>query len=73
LSDDPLQLELNGGRFKLSIASLESRVVAAQFAHGRGGFALHGPESKGAAVLYLKEEGSLTFHGSDGEVTARLP
>ena len=48
------------------------RVGTAQFAHGGGGFALHGPESKGAAVLYLKDSGSLTFYGPDGEVLERL-
>lgn len=49
------------------------RVGVAQFAHGGGGVALHGPESKGAAVLYFKDEGSLTLYGSDGEVVGRLP
>jgi hypothetical protein len=41
------------------------------FAHGGGGFALHGPEAKGAAVLYLKGDGNLTFFGAEGEVQAR--
>lgn len=49
------------------------RLGAAQFAHGGGGFALHGPGSKGAAVLYLKEQGSLTFYDEDGEVLRRVP
>lgn len=49
------------------------RVGAAQFSHGGGGFALHGPQSKGAAVLYLKGTGSLSFYGPEGEVTLRLP
>jgi hypothetical protein len=49
------------------------RVGAAQFAHGGGGFALHGPEMKGAAVLYLKGDGSLTFIDEAGEVVARIP
>lgn len=51
----------------------EPRVGAAQFAHGGGGFALHGPGLKGAAVLYLKGEGSLTFFDSAGAVTSRIP
>ena len=50
-----------------------TRVGVAQFAHGGGGFALHGPEAKGAAVLYLQGDGSLTFYGPDGDVQARYP
>ena len=50
-----------------------TRVGVAQFAHGGGGFALHGPDSKGAAVLYLKGSGSLRFFGADGETTLRIP
>jgi len=49
------------------------RVGSAQYAHGGGGFALHGPKSEGAAVLYLKDEGSLTFYGHDGAVLERIP
>lgn len=49
------------------------RVGAAQFAHGGGGFALHGPEGKGSAVLYLKGDGSLTFFDADGGVRRRIP
>jgi hypothetical protein len=49
------------------------RVGAAQFAHGGGGFALHGPDSKGAAVLYLKENGSLTFYDDEGNPTLEVP
>jgi len=49
------------------------RVGAAQFAHGGGGFALHGPGLKGAAVLYLKGAGTLSFYDSSGAVTARFP
>jgi hypothetical protein len=44
------------------------RVGAAQFAHGGGGFALHGPGGQTSAVLYLKDEGSLSFHRADGSV-----
>ena len=50
------------------------RVGAAQYAHGGGGFALHGDESKGAAVLYMKDrKGTLTFYDDGGGVRARLP
>lgn len=50
------------------------RVGAAQFAHGGGGFALHGDGSKGAAVLYLaNRRGSLRFFDEDGAVIDRLP
>jgi hypothetical protein len=49
------------------------RVGVAQFAHGGGGFALHGPQGRGAAVLYLKGDGSLTFYDVAGAVTARFP
>jgi hypothetical protein len=54
-------------------ANGDVRVGAAQFAHGGGGFALHGPNMKGGAVLYLKGEGSLSFFGSDGKTSLRLP
>ncbi len=49
-----------------------TRIGIAQFAHGGGGVALHGPESRGAAVLYLKNEGSLRFFDSEGEVTNQV-
>lgn len=49
------------------------RVGAAQFAHGCGGFALHGPESKGGAALYYKTRGSLTFYEGDGKIVQRIP
>lgn len=49
-----------------------TRIGIAQFAHGGGGVALHGPESKGAAVLYLKDEGSLRFFDSEGVVTHQV-
>lgn len=49
------------------------RIGIAQFSHGGGGVALHGPKSKGAAVLYLHGEGSLRFFDPDGEVTTRVP
>ena len=50
-----------------------TRLGAAQFAHGGGGYALHGPEMKGAAVLYLKGEGSLSMYDAEGELTDRFP
>lgn len=50
----------------------DTRVGAAQFAHGGGGYALHGPGGRGAAVLYLKDEGSLTMYDADGAVAARF-
>lgn len=49
-----------------------TRVGIAQFAHGGGGVALHGEESKGAAVLYFKEEGSLRFFNSEGDITNQV-
>ncbi len=49
------------------------RVGIAQFSHGGGGVALHGPNSKGAAVLYLREKGSLRFFDADGNVTTQVP
>ena len=50
-----------------------SRVGIAQFAHGGGGVAIHGPEAKGAAVLYLKDKGTLSFYDTDGNVLYRVP
>jgi len=49
------------------------RLGAAHFAHGGGGFALHGPDSKGASVLYYDEAGSLSFYDPDGNRALRLP
>lgn len=49
------------------------RVGIAHFSHGGSGVALHGPESKGAAVLYLKGDGSLRFFDIDGTVTDQFP
>lgn len=49
------------------------RIGIAQFAHGGGGVALHGPESKGAAVLYLKGSGSLRFFDTEGKLTLSVP
>jgi hypothetical protein len=49
------------------------RVGVAQYAHGGGGVALHGPDGKGAAVLYYKAKGTLTFYDTDGKVIAQEP
>ncbi len=49
------------------------RVGLAQFAHGGGGLALHGPESRGAAVLYFKGRGTLTFYGDSGDRLYQIP
>lgn len=49
------------------------RVGVAQFADGGGGVALHGPSSQGAAVLYFKETGSLSFYDATGKATYRVP
>lgn len=49
-----------------------TRIGVAQFAHGGGGVALHGPDSKGAAVLYLKGSGSLRFFNQNGKITNQV-
>lgn len=49
-----------------------TRIGIAQFAHGGGGVALHGPESKGATVLYYKNDGSLRFFDAQGVVTNQV-
>lgn len=49
------------------------RIGIAHFAHGGSGVALHGPDSRGAAVLYLKGEGSLRFFDAEGNVTDQVP
>jgi len=50
------------------------RVGAAQFAHGGGGIALHGEDSRGAVALYLEEgRGALSFYGPDGTLLHRVP
>jgi hypothetical protein len=49
-----------------------TRIGVVQFAHGGGGVALHGPESRGAAVFYLKTEGSLSFFDKDGQITNQV-
>lgn len=49
-----------------------TRIGLAQFAHGGGGLALHGRQSEGAAVLYLKQAGSLRFFDKNGQVTNQV-
>lgn len=49
------------------------RVGVAQFAHGGGGVAMHGPHGKGSTALYHKGEGTLTFYDRNGKVTKRMP
>lgn len=49
------------------------RIGVAQFAHGGGGVALHGAGARGAAVLYFKDEGSLTFYDPEGDIIWRSP
>lgn len=49
------------------------RVGVAQFAHGGGGVALHGPHGKGSTVLYHKRDGSLTFYDKEGKISGRIP
>ncbi len=49
------------------------RVGAAQFAHGGGGLALHGPNNRGGAVMYYRDGGSLSFFDTAGTVVLRLP
>lgn len=65
---------VEGTALYLRDAQGTTRVGVAQFAHGGGGFALHGEEAKGGAVLYLKSgKGTLTFYGADGNVVSRVP
>ena len=72
---DRLTLNHDAGGTALFIRDKEDvvRVGVAHFAHGGGGFALHGPDSRGAAVLYYDTEGSLSFYDRDGNTTLRLP
>jgi len=72
---DRLSLNHDAGGTALFIRDEEGvvRLGAAQFANGGGSFALHGPDSKGAAVLYYDDSGSLSFYDPDGNRTLRLP
>jgi hypothetical protein len=49
------------------------RVGLAQYSHGGGGLALHGEASKGGAVLYYKNGGSLSFYTPEGETIMHIP
>lgn len=62
----------DGTGLYISDAEGVTRIGVVQFAHGGGGLALHGPESRGAAVLYYKDEGSLRFFDADGAVTNQV-
>jgi hypothetical protein len=72
---DRLSLNHDGGGTALFIRDETGviRLGATHFAHGGGGFALHGPNSKGAAVLYYDQSGSLSFYDLDGNRTLHLP
>ena len=72
---DRLSLNHDAGGTALFIRDEDGvvRLGAAQFANGGGGFALHGPDSTGAAVLYYDDSGSLSFYDPDGNRTLRLP
>jgi hypothetical protein len=76
-ADGRIRMELThdslGTRLYIHDEAGAVRVGVAQFAHGGGGVALHGPGGSGAAVLYLKGSGTLSFHDSAGAVTARFP
>lgn len=65
--------DLSGSALFIRDAEGTIRVGVAQFSHGGGGVALHGPGSRGAAVLYLKESGSLTFYDLEGNPTSSVP
>ena len=65
--------DLSGSALFIRDAEGVIRVGVAQFAHGGGGVALHGPGSRGAAVLYLKDSGSLTFYDLEGNPTLSVP
>jgi hypothetical protein len=49
-----------------------TRIGVAQFEHGGGGVALHGPDSRGAAVLYFKDSGSLRLFDAEGHVVREV-
>lgn len=72
---DRLSLHHDAGGTALFIRDQEGviRLGAAHFGLGGGGFALHGPDSKGAAILYYDESGSLSFYDTDGNRSLHLP
>ena len=49
-----------------------TRAGIAQFAHGGGGVALHGEDSRGALVMYYKDSGSVRFFGQNGDVLREI-
>ena len=64
--------DADGTGLKISDEAGTTRIGVVQFVHGGGGVALHGPGSQGAAVLYLKEQGSLRFFDGNGTVTNQV-
>jgi hypothetical protein len=65
--------QADGSGLHVGDAQGVTRIGVVQFAHGGGGVALHGPESRGAAVLYFKNSGSLRLFDADGRVTDAVP
>lgn len=65
--------QADGSGLHVSDADGVTRIGVVQFAHGGGGVALHGPESRGAAVLYYKNSGSLRLFDAEGRVTDAVP
>lgn len=61
-----------GSGLHVNDADAVTRIGIVQFAHGGGGVALHGPASRGAAVLYFKDSGSLRLFDADGNLTNAL-
>ena len=53
----------------------QPRVGSAYFAHGGGGFALHGPDGGGTSVLYMQGAGPgrLSYYDSTGTEIHRYP
>ena len=64
--------DAEGSGMYVSDESGTTRIGIAQFAHGGGGVALHGAESRGALVMYFKEAGSLRIFDHDGNVLREL-
>ncbi len=58
----------DGTGFYISDSTENTRLGAAHFSHGGSGFALHGENGKGAAVLYHKGNGALTFYDTLGSI-----
>ena len=64
--------DTEGSGLYISDESATTRIGIAQFAHGGGGVALHGADSKGALVMYFKNNGSLRFFNHEGEVIREI-